>query len=156
MRACSCRIACVVLAVCALAVRDGDAQRTISGRVTSTEGTRLRGIRVSALTWDERAGEWRTVTQAHTGVQGNYALSVSSGVYAIKFADTNRVVVWAHEFYDDAPVVDWAQQVEVRGADIRYIDGQLDRAGQIRGEVRDSLGHPLSGIRVSAWLGEGS
>ncbi len=150
-----CRMWLAVFAVLLGGAADAGAQlRSIFGRVTSPQGSGLAGIRVSALVWDDMLGDWRTVTQALTGATGNYTLRVLDGVYRIQFADTNATPVWAHEFYDDIPIVDWADDVEVAGANVTGINAVLARAGRIRGEVRDGAGRPIEGILVSAWLGD--
>ncbi len=117
----------------------------LSGRVTGTRGTGLRGICVTVL--DE------TEETAVTRPDGSYSLDqVPPGQHRVNFIGGcgNKGSV-APQFYKNQAAGQGATLVTFTGGQFtRGIDATMQPGGTVAGLVTDSAGHPLSAICAGA------
>lgn len=103
---------------------------TISGKITGPGGAPLLGtINVGAYAYDAGRATWVLVSTGATDQSGFYSLGgLSAGTYRVSFED--YYLIYASEFYNDAPDVDSATDVIVPvSSTTSGIDASLSFAG---------------------------
>jgi len=120
------------------------AHGAISGYVSGPSGAELFNAEVRAYNSNGQSAGSTFTDEA----SGYYNLgNLAPGTYKIYFQSYSPS--HASEFYDDKPVMEFADSVEVTGGNTTPgINAQLEIGGLITGLVSDASGIPLSGIRV--------
>jgi 5-hydroxyisourate hydrolase-like protein (transthyretin family) len=116
-----------------LAPQEPDAPGSISGQVTTVNGTPLPGLEVRLY---RRVGEtsWGFVDVAGTNESGTYRFSMlPPGRYVIQFADPN--LYFASLFYEGAGLLREATEIPIAGNVVTGVNGVLPVGGVLAGVV---------------------
>ncbi len=135
---------------------DADAQLTeaakISGTVTGAGGLPLDGVHVTAYAYSEDEDQWLEATSGNTDANGRYQLrGLTAGTYRVGF-DEEVGGTYLDEFWEDAPTVELATDIEVElGETAGDIDARLAEGGRITGTVTGPDDEALADVQVIAY-----
>ena len=126
----------------------------VAGTVTDADGNGLDDISVSACVANSQGG-WDGVATVQTQGGGYDLGPLPAGSYRIMFRDDFGR--WATQWYNNKPDFFVADDVTVtHSTGITGVDATLAPAGHISGTVKDASGVGLAGMKVSAYLPDGS
>lgn len=126
-------------------------QGTISGVVTTEDGTGAAGVSIWAYRYHPEWNGWSWETYASTGADGSYTLDVADGDYRLQFQSTAPGSNLVAEYWQDAADLTSATTVTVDGgAAITGIDPVLSDGATVSGVVTDDAGAPVRGVSVQA------
>lgn len=123
---------------------------TIHGTVTDPLGDPIQNARVWFFTANDG---WANdeVANVLTDVNGQYSYTgLAPGQFKVFVVTSNDRTELANEWYHDANTLASATVVQVQPAGDQLIDVQLALGATAIGTVTNSIGSPLSGIRVEA------
>jgi len=127
----------------------------ISGVVTDQAGKPIPSLQVNLFQDTNADGIWESgIYFGPTDDAGAYTFSgLDLGVYRINFRNPpGGTFRYSPEFYDNAPTLTGASDINVNGRVITtQIDAQLDAASHITGTVTDAQGHALENILVTVY-----
>ncbi|MFP4440027.1 MAG: carboxypeptidase regulatory-like domain-containing protein [Chloroflexaceae bacterium] len=148
----------ILLALCLAATPPPTRAATgsISGTVTDENNNPLEGIEVQIYFeafWGYTELFEATAT---TDAQGQYTVgNLDSGTYRVEFSDPNQV--YAIQFYSNKPDLYLSDDISVtEGQDTPDIDAQMALAASISGNVGNTAGTAIEGVRVGVYRDYGS
>ncbi len=149
----------ILLALCLAATPPPTRAATgsISGTVTDENNNPLEGIEVQ-IYYLEDIWNYTELFEATatTDAQGQYTVgNLDSGTYRVEFRDPNQV--YAIQFYSNKPDLYLSDDISVtEGQDTPDIDAQMALAASISGNVSNTSGTAIEGVRVGVYRDYGS
>jgi len=125
---------------------------TISGTVLDAHGSPIKGLFVTALTFDNSLSSWEPVFVTKTGVDGDYSAILPTGQYRFFFEESS--MLFEHEYWDNSPSLADSATIDLSVSDtndVVGIDVQMDYSPLALWGFQFGL-NPLAD--VGGWLGE--
>lgn len=121
--------------------------RRVSGAVFDRHGAPIKGLFVTALSFDNFVSSWETVFVTKTGAGGEFSAILPAGQYRFFFQEGS--MLFEHEYWDNSQALDDSAVIDLINSDIGGLDVQMDYSPLALWAFRHGL-DPL--VDAGGWL----
>jgi len=97
---------------------------TVSGIVSDAHGTPIKGLFVTALSFDHSSSSWETLFVTKTDANGEYSATLPIGQYRFFFKEGS--MLFEHEYWDNSADLTNSAVINLVSSDVSGINVQMD------------------------------